>query len=135
MSIVDEIADHFERQFRTLGGAYERASEGDAPPSPMVARQRARALIELGRVEQALTVIEDSLRYYSAVADSQKLYGQLLLGMGEDEQALSALKHAAEYNPFDLEVQQALVEIHRQRGERQEAGRRQDLVDILQFES
>ncbi len=114
---------------------YERASEGDAPPSPMVARQRARALIELGRVEQALTVIEDSLRYYSAVADSQKLYGQLLLGMGEDEQALSALKHAAEYNPFDLEVQQALVEIHRQRGERQEAGRRQDLVDILQFES
>jgi hypothetical protein len=27
MSIVDEFANHFERQFRTLEGAYERASE------------------------------------------------------------------------------------------------------------
>ena len=124
-----------QEQYEAALVYYRRASEGDAPPSPMVARQRARALIELGRVEEALSVLEENLRFYPDIADSQKLYGQLLLGLGEDGQALAAFQHAAEYNPFDLEVQQALVELHQARGERKQARRRQELVDILQFES
>ena len=106
--------------------------EGE-PPSPYLAQAKARVLVELGEVDEAITLLSESRRYYPDIADNNKLLAELMLAQGADDEALALYAHAAEINPFDVTVQQALADLYRASGERTLAARHAANVGVLEF--
>jgi len=112
---------------------YDEAMPQDEPPSPYLALSKARVYVELGRPDDAVELLLESRRYYPDVADNNKLLAELIRARGDDAEALELYAHAAEINPFDLAVQQALVELYRDSGERTLAARHAANVGVLEF--
>ncbi len=112
---------------------YDEAMPEGEPPSPYLAQAKARVLVELGEVDEAITLLSESRRYYPDIADNNKLLAELMLAQGADDEALALYAHAAEINPFDVTVQQALADLYRASGERTLAARHAANVGVLEF--
>ena len=97
---------------KALGGPSLGSGTPDEPPSPLVIARRAEALRVLGRTEEAIASLEDSVRDYPEFPATRKALAGLLLQRGKTAQALAEYRAAADVNPFDPAVQSALADLY-----------------------
>jgi len=88
---------------------YRKAVGEEGPPSPLMMAREAKCLAALGRMDEALTVTQDGLRLYPEFTLLWVTQGRLLDSESNSQSALTSWENAHDLNPFDLEVQQALV--------------------------
>ncbi len=91
-------------------------SNADEPPSPLVVARRAEALRQLGRVDEAITSLQASVRAYPEFPATRKALAALLLARGKSTPALAEYRAAADVNPFDPVVQTALADLYARSG-------------------
>lgn len=96
---------------------YDKATDPDGPPSPTLLARKAVTLAELDRGREALAVVTEGVRLYPEFALLQVTRGRLLEEVGRTEEAVVAYRHAQDINPYDPEVQDALVRGHRKLGQ------------------
>jgi tetratricopeptide (TPR) repeat protein len=72
-----------------------------APQDPRTQYNLARTYYLLNQFEQAKAPLANAIERYPDLFQLNSLYGQVLLGLGEDVPAYHALHHAQELNPQD----------------------------------
>ena len=95
---------------------YAKAIPDNEPPSPLLSNRLAQSQLELGNLPSARSALEQSLRDYPEFALSHKTLGLILREQGDLAGAAEHLRSAADINPFDPEVQGALVQVYRASG-------------------
>jgi tetratricopeptide (TPR) repeat protein len=102
---------------------YAKAEDPEGPPSPLLIVRRALCHEALGEKEQALRQVEEGAGLYPEFSTIQVVRGRLLDGAGRREEALEAWRAAHEVNPYDPEVQRALVSGYQAIGKVEQAQR------------
>lgn len=110
---------------------YEKARDPDAPGSPYLANLVAQTHLELGDLAAAEGELSASLEDYPDFALSHKTLGGLKQARGDTRGARAAFRNAAELNPYDPEVQTALLDLARAAGDAPAVARREEVVRIL----
>lgn len=110
---------------------YAKALDPEEPPSPVLSNSIAQAHLELGQLEQARKALEESLEFYPEFALSHKTLGEIQAKTGQTKAALISYRLAADLNPFDGEVQAALVTLATALGDKTTAARHQRDATIL----
>lgn len=90
---------------------YAKASDPTEPPSPLLANRVAQAHLALGDLASAKKVLEASLRDYPEFALSHKTLGAVQEKLAQPRAALEAYRRAADLNPFDPDVQSAILRL------------------------
>lgn len=111
---------------------YAKAIDPLEPPSPLLANSIAQAHLALGDLTAARKDLEESLKVYPEFALSHKTLGAILVKQGQSKAATQAYREAANLNPFDPEVQQALVALYKAQGDTASAARREGYLKVLQ---
>jgi tetratricopeptide (TPR) repeat protein len=83
-----------------------------------VSNKYALALIELGRLDEAKTVLEGSLTMHPGSGPTNVHLGRLQLRKGDWSKARDAFQAALDVNPFDPEIHVSLVRVYSQLGDR-----------------
>jgi tetratricopeptide (TPR) repeat protein len=81
----------------------------DGPSSPTLFARRASCYAALGDSQKALDVVDEGVRLYPEFALLQVSRARILDGLGRVPEATTAWLAAHDLNPFDPEVQDALV--------------------------
>jgi tetratricopeptide (TPR) repeat protein len=110
---------------------YQEAVPEDEPASPLLAARIARALVALGKVDDAIHTLSASIGDYPEFATTRKDLGDLLLKKGQQKAALAEYRASADVNPFDPEVQAALSHLYTSLGDTSLAERHQRYRQIL----
>ncbi len=110
---------------------YEKAADPEEPPSPLLLARRAACLDGLGRVREALAVVDEGTRLYPEFTTLQKDRGLLLLKDGKSRAAIAAFEAAHDLNPYDPDVERHLAELHAEVGNGAKAARHQRVLRIL----
>jgi tetratricopeptide (TPR) repeat protein len=77
------------------------AGQRFAPGDPILASRTARASLQQGMAERALSALETALKDHPHHAPLYALKGQALLGLGKAEESATALRESIRQNPFD----------------------------------
>ena len=109
---------------------YAKAIPDNEPPSPLLSNRLAQAQLQLGNLASARSALEQSLRDYPEFGLSHKTLGAILTEQGDLAGATEHLLEAAAINPFDPEVQGALVQLFRQRGDEATAAKHEGYLRI-----
>jgi tetratricopeptide (TPR) repeat protein len=112
---------------------YREAMPDPDPAGPLLAGRTAVVLVELGRKEEAIRVLREGLEHYPEVAVNNRLLGFLLREQGRNKPALVRLQAAADLDPFHLELQQALAEIHEVLGNPEQAAVHRWNIRVLEY--
>lgn len=112
---------------------FEQAMPSDEPASPAVVLAASKSLVVLGRSEQALSLLTENLTFYPEEAGTQKLAADLWRAQGQDEKALGAYLASSEVNPFDVEVQRALVALYASAGQRERSAHHARILSVLTY--
>jgi tetratricopeptide (TPR) repeat protein len=88
---------------------YDKAMDPDGPSSPTLFARRATCYSELGESQKALDVVDEGVRLYPEFALLQVSRARILDALGRVPDATTAWLAAHDLNPFDPEVQDALV--------------------------
>lgn len=110
---------------------YAKALPPDEPASPLLANRIAKARIALGDLKGARHALEESLVDYPEYADTWVRLAQVLAAQKQPQAALDAWKKAGDLNPYDLSVQQGLVDGLRAAGDSAGAARHEGYLRIL----
>lgn len=110
---------------------YQKAIPKGEAPSPLLAVRLSRALASLGRVDEGVRALEDSLRDYPDYAASTKELAVLLLRQGKEREALAWYRASADINPFDPEVQGQLATLYEAGGDPDRAERHRGYRRLL----
>ncbi len=110
---------------------YAKAVPADEPMSPLLANRMAQAWLELGEADSARRVLEDSLQDYPEFPLSHKTLGSVYASQGRAAAALRSYRRAADFNPYDPAVQQALADLSTATGDLRAARRYEDNLRIL----
>jgi thiol-disulfide isomerase/thioredoxin/tetratricopeptide (TPR) repeat protein len=110
---------------------YAKAVPIDEPQSPLLANRIAQSHMDLGDFRSAKGSLVESLENYPEFALSHRTLGQIYRALGSPVQAARSYKASAELNPFDSEVQQALIEVYGGLGDEREKKRHQRYLQIL----
>ncbi len=112
---------------------YREAMPDLDPAGPLLVHRTASVLVELGREEEAIGVLRDGLENYPEVAANNRLLGFLLRDQGRNRAAIKRLQAAADLDPFHLELQQALAEIHEGLGNPEQAAVHRWNIRVLEY--
>jgi tetratricopeptide (TPR) repeat protein len=112
---------------------FEQAMPPGEPASPAVILAASKSLVVLGRTEQAMSLLVENLTYYPEEAGTQKMAAELWRAQGQDAKALNAYLASSEVNPFDVEVQQALVALYASAGQRERSARHAQILSVLTY--
>lgn len=110
---------------------YEKARDPEEPGSPYLANMIAQAHIALKDLPAAEEELRRSLVDYPDFALSHKTMGALRRARGDVPGARASYRDAAELNPYDPAVQEALLELARAVGDTPAATRREAQLEIL----
>ncbi len=110
---------------------YQQAIDPTEPASPLLSARIARALAGLGRLDQAVSTLRESVADYPEFATTRKDLGGLLLKEGATADALTQYRLSADINPFDPEVQAALASLYSATGNATLADRHRRYRQIL----
>ena len=110
---------------------YEKATDEDDPNSPLLANRIARAHIALDDRRAARRTLLHTLADYPQFPMTHKALGALHRGDGDLPEAIASLAKAAALNPFDADVQIALMEVYKETGASDRAREREAIVRIL----
>ena len=110
---------------------YDKATDPDAPPSPMLLARKATCLQMMGDSDAALRVAEEGVGLYPEFPLLQVTVAQLREQKGLTAAALTAWKAAHDLNPFNPEVQRALTEGYESTGQTELATRHARYARIL----
>lgn len=110
---------------------YRKATPEDEPASPMLSVRLARALVQLGKVDEAMAALRSSIADYAEYATTRKDLGALLLKAGRTADALVEYKASADINPFDPEVHASLADLYAATGDSVSAARHRTYRQIL----
>jgi tetratricopeptide (TPR) repeat protein len=112
---------------------YAKAVPSDEPPSPALVARVSRALVSLGRTDEAITRLRASVAEYPEFALTRKSLAELLLARGQNRAALAEFRAAADINPFDPAVQSALADLYASLGDRALADRHARYRRVLEL--
>ncbi len=110
---------------------YAKAYNPEEPPSPLLANRVAQAHLALGDLAAARASLEESREVYPEFALTHKTLGQIFKEQKQVRAALDSFRRAADLNPFDPEVQQALASLYSQTGDSAGAARHERYMRIL----
>ncbi|MCO4743523.1 MAG: tetratricopeptide repeat protein [Proteobacteria bacterium] len=110
---------------------YEKALDPEEPNSPLLSNRLAEVYLELGQPADARKALEASLVDYPEFGMSHKTLGSILRSEGRQREAFEAYQAAAEINPFDPSVQEALQQLAEALGDRTSAARYSRYLVIL----
>jgi len=110
---------------------YTKAAPSDQPISPLLANRLARCHLALDASAEARRILEESARLYPEFALTHKLLGDLYLRDGASKQAVAAYRYAHDLNPYDAQVETALVSLYEAAGEVKLAARHARYARIL----
>lgn len=96
---------------------YDKAMPADEPPSPTLVARKAQTLQAMKRPDDAIALLQASIRDYPEFPLTRKLLGDLLLQRGRRADALAQYRASADINPFDPEVQAALADLYAATGD------------------
>jgi tetratricopeptide (TPR) repeat protein len=96
---------------------YARAQSPGEPASPLLANRVAKAYLSLKDTHSARRALEESLASYPEFALTHKTLGEILAAQGDVQGALQSYRRAADLNPFDPAVQDALVQLYARSGQ------------------
>lgn len=111
---------------------FRKAAEGDGPVSPLLMAREAQCLEALERVDEALAVSAEGIDLYPEFTPLLKTRALLLDRLGRPEAAVKMWADAHDLNPFDAEVQAALVADYTAIGDADSAARHRTILRILQ---
>jgi tetratricopeptide (TPR) repeat protein len=110
---------------------YNRAIDPEEPASPTLSNRVARAKLALGDARGAIAAIRGSLLDYPEFADSHRTLGRIHLSLDDKAAALQSFRRAADLDPFDPSVQQALIDLERAVGDATAAARHEAALRVL----
>jgi tetratricopeptide (TPR) repeat protein len=110
---------------------YEKAVDPDEPPSPLLMSRKAQCLADLERVRDALGEAQEGVRLYPEFAPLQVIYARMLELSGRSLDARKAWAEAHNLNPYDPEVQDALVRLYGEEGNSTAQARHERYAHIL----
>lgn len=98
-----KLGDLLRRRGRPLAALieYDRAADVGAFHSPALANKRARALLSLGRPEDAERTLAETVALYPEYTPTVALHAEVLHRLGRRSQAADAAVQAIALNPFD----------------------------------
>jgi len=102
---------------------YTKATPPEEPISPLLAVRLARCHLALDAPAEATRILEESVRLYPEFALTHKLLGDLLSRDGANIRAIAAYRKAHDLNPYDAEIQSALVGLYEAAGKQKLADR------------
>ncbi len=88
---------------------YRKAMDPEAPPSPLLMAREASCLLDLEQPTEALKAVAKGVVLYPEFTLLQIVHGRILDALGRPKAAVTAWQAAHDLNPFDPEVQAALV--------------------------
>ena len=110
---------------------YRKAAGDEGPPSPLMMAREARCLAELERDEEAVALSDKGVKLYPEFTLLWVTRARLMARLGRLQASVQAWSAAHELNPFDDEVQQALVDGHTALGNDAKAAHHRQLLTIL----
>lgn len=110
---------------------YDKAADPDGPPSPLLLARRAECHVGLKDSAAALKVVREGVRLYPEVPVLQVTLGRILEEQGQLAEAARAYAVAQDINPYNPEVQQALVRLYDALGRDALSQRHQRYATIL----
>jgi tetratricopeptide (TPR) repeat protein len=111
---------------------FRKAADGEGPASPLLMAREATCLALLERVDEALVLTAQGLDLYPEFTPLLTVRAKLLDQIGRPASAVLAWTAAHDLNPFNAEVQQALVEDFTALGKPADADRHRAILRILQ---
>lgn len=119
------LGDRLSVQQRPLAASkeYRKASKAAGDAVPMIQAKLGRALLALGRVEEATRELERTLEHYPEYMLTRLLLGEAWLRQDEPAKARSHLEAAVLINPFDPQVHEHLTRVYDALGEEERATR------------
>jgi tetratricopeptide (TPR) repeat protein len=133
--VLDADADDFKADpLLPLAALIEfrKAADGEGPASPLLMAREATCLALLERVDEALVLTAQGLDLYPEFTPLLTVRAKLLDQIGRPASAVLAWTAAHDLNPFNAEVQQALVEDFTALGKPADADRHRAILRILQ---
>jgi tetratricopeptide (TPR) repeat protein len=110
---------------------YDKAMDPDGPSSPTLFARRASCYAALGQSKKALDVVDEGVRLYPEFALLQVSRARILDSLGRVPEATTAWLAAHDLNPFDPEVQDALVKDFTATGRNDLAARHERYASLL----
>jgi tetratricopeptide (TPR) repeat protein len=102
---------------------YRKAMPPEEPPSPTIVAREAQALLALGRRDEAVAHLQESVAVYPEFPLTRTTLGGLFVAQGRTRDALAQYRAAADVHPFDATVQSALSDLHGAAGQAELAAR------------
>ena len=110
-------------RYRAAVAEYRKAARDVGDETPLVQSKLGHALLELGEVDEAITVLERPLDVYPSYVLLHVYLGEAWLRKGELARARGHLEAASRINPFDPDLHAGLAEVYDRLGERELAER------------
>lgn len=111
---------------------YGKAKDPDGQPSPLLLAREAECYLELKDPQAALSAVNDGVKLYPEFTPLQVVRGRALDALQRNAEALAAWQAAHDLNPFDPEVEAALVRDHSALGQVDAAKRHARYLRIIQ---
>lgn len=122
----------FDRgRFRASLIEYDKAQDEDDENSPLLANRLARSYAAMNDLSSAKKLLEESLSDYPGFPLTWKTLGDVHRKQGRSREAVEAYTKAVDLNPYDIDVQLALLELAKERGDVKQISRRDRMVQIL----
>jgi tetratricopeptide (TPR) repeat protein len=110
---------------------YGKVDEGEGPPSPLLLARRATCHQKLGQLDQAIALAREGAKLYPEFTPVQTVLARLLDAKGDTSGAVVAWKASHDLNPYDPEVEAALVRGYTALGRSEDALRHQGYARLL----
>jgi tetratricopeptide (TPR) repeat protein len=119
------LGDRLSVEARPLAASkeYRKAADAVGEPVPLIQAKLGRALLALGRVEEAISELEKTLTLYPEYMLTRLLMGEAWLRQGDPGVAREHLEEAALINPFDPQLHDHLRRVYEALGETERAAR------------
>ena len=119
------LGDRLTVEERPLAASkeYRKAAAAVGDAVPLIQAKLGRALLALGKVEEAQRELEKTLKLYPEYLLTRLLLGEALMRRGEAEAAREHLEEAALINPFDPQLHGHLRTVYEALGETDRAAR------------
>jgi tetratricopeptide (TPR) repeat protein len=105
-----------KERWRAAAKEYRKAEDEVGSGTPVVQAKLGRALLALGKLDEAVQALRAPLPVYPDYMLLRVLSGEALLGLGRYGEARDHLEHAIRINPFDPEVHGHLARAYRELG-------------------
>lgn len=110
---------------------YEKAIDEDAPPSPSIFARRAQCNQVLGKTDLSLSLVEEGIRLYPEFPLLLKTAGDIHSDLNQPQTAVIYYRAAHDINPYQPEIQQALIQHYETLGKSEDALHHREIAEIL----